>query len=178
MTHTSSIAKDPFTLVYTALVDNVLKGHRPLVEMMKAGNWISFHADEQDPEKNVHADSDSPELKVYPTGAPLIGKLSSSKTQIETAYAIELFTGDSRTKDKLHPLLWEILRALEIGDRPDKNLYSHQLVNVRLQQPIEIELSHEEFDDRGRSNGWFARVAISLLLVIPTKQLLAKEPKL
>ncbi len=175
MTNVATAALDPFSRVYKALVDDVLKAHRPLAKLVNVANWITFEGDSEDPEFSAVSDADMPELQVRPAGGPIMPSWSSSSARFDKVFIVGVTTDDHRVKDLLFPITWEIARALAIHSDA---LTIKPHINTELLNPIDVSESNDLTENDRGTRGWTAILGIPLRITIAKDKFLAEEPEL
>ncbi len=100
---------DPFTTVYDALWAH-METVSALTDLVLGGNRIKF--DNKNPIRDRESTTDTPELRIIPTGAQPLTPMSSNSTEFIEQYEVAISTGDQRLGASLFPLRWVLFKAL------------------------------------------------------------------
>ncbi len=162
----------PFARLYLTIVDDVLRAHAPLLDLVKVGNWITFEGDDPDPEKTAALDADMPELLVKPAGGLLFTRQTSDKYDFVRTFQIGVQMNDMRVVPLLE-LEWELARALKIHESAIQDLPFIE-GDIVMVTPLQEDVT----DDRRGVRGWLALIQLEITLRIDREQFHAEEPQI
>jgi len=156
---TPTISTDLLSLVEDALWF-VLESHPDFARLFKGGNRIKFTAGDPDPGKSDKLDADAPEVRLIQTGPQNPQRQTSSATNLDLSYALEMMTTAQTTNrtGALNECLWAAIRAFRawgdtVADVPE-------IKSIRVGP---VQTAQEQTDGNG---GWQAAAQIVVSLHI------------
>ena len=158
---------DPFTRLYQTITE-ILRDHRPLMELVKVGNLVSFSGQDEDPTMEISLDGDLPLLEIRTAGGEFGVNISSDKIGFTRIFTIGIVTPDKRATAYMLPIEWEIWRAFCLADG---DMGIPKLIDSWQATPMTVSESDE-------ANGWTALIELTIRMGIDKKELSKEEPEL
>lgn len=160
---------DPYTTVYRMLWD-LVENHQPLARLVQVENRIRYDQ-ERDPVKTVIAESDLPELRLYPQGSVSRFQITSNSTTITQVLQWGIATGDLRLNFLSYPVVWELLRAMSKWLSVKGNYTWNNKVFIFRVWPTDHDVGFAETNETQNIKGWTTLLTMNVEMVFTTLDL-------
>ena len=162
---------DPFTAVYRGLWQ-LLEAHPGFASAVRPGNRLKL-VDGEPHAKDQVSTADLPEVRIVPSGASSHLRRTSTTSGVTKAWTIQVATGDKRLDERLYPLEWIILCAMQRWPEVLGALVWADRKYVAAVQVLEHAEGQTDRDLVRGIDGWTAVMTVRVEMTFLTADMLA-----
>lgn len=157
---------DPFSTAYETLWTRLL-AHAGFSALVRTGNRLRHDGTNWQAQKTSTQSADLPEIDIFPAGLEEWGQRSSDRVLVKQRLVVAVSTGDLRIDERLYPITYNLLAALENAAELGGTVVGGGL----LCDDLGVDMSREDSQLNRGTQQWTAIARIGILHAITKSDL-------